>query len=169
MLFTLRHRQGNRGVNLSMIELKDPTGNPLLDQRLAEAVGKKYCDAQVNSLFINVTPAIVATDDVLSAAERKAIVEPPPPRKKDPKPSAPRPEPTEGEEETPKPKFDGNLDTLLGDDDEEQDADTESTDTDEQEQSDEEQTDATDEEGGDEEVEEVEEAPKPKKPRKRNR
>ncbi len=151
-LYTLRHRQGNRGVQLNMIELKNPTGDPIKDRRIAEEVGKRYCDNVVNSLFIRVDDAVIADESILDPDVLDRIINPPPPKKRDrPAPPAPAAEPeSEGEK---KPKFDGNLDKLLDDDEEEHDLEVET----------EEAEEATDETPAEDVEEPEEEAPAPAK------
>lgn len=123
MMFTLRHRQGNRGVQLSMIELTRPTEDAAINLRLAEEIGKAYCNRMLNSLFIRVEAAVVADESILSPVDLRRILNPPKPKPKQrlgPNDQVPDNKP-ENEPTDERPKFDGNLDDLdLGDEEDEQ-------------------------------------------------
>jgi hypothetical protein len=76
-LYTLRYRKGNIGATTAFIELKDPTGDPVKDQRIAEAIGVEYCNQQVNYKYITVIEGVVADESILPPGVLDKIINPP--------------------------------------------------------------------------------------------
>lgn len=117
-LFTLRYRKGNHGVLFSLIQIKDPTGDPVKDTRIAEEIGQAYCNAQVNAKYIKIEPAILADESIVGPDIIAKILNPPP---------RPGREASKGPERTSLEQAsnavargDNNLDNLPDDDDDEE-------------------------------------------------
>lgn len=59
-LYYLRYKQGNQGVQSSLIIASTPSS--------ATEVGKAFCSQQLNRRFIRIDPAIVADESILGPA-----------------------------------------------------------------------------------------------------
>ena len=67
-LFTLRYREGNRGVVQSFVEASSLAK--------AEEVGRRFCDGKINAKFIKVEEAVIATEDILKPEPAPRATEP---------------------------------------------------------------------------------------------
>lgn len=76
-LFLLRYRKGSVGATSAYIEILKPSDDPVINQRIAEEVGQRFCDSTFNTKYIRVEPAVVADESILDPKRLKDLLHPP--------------------------------------------------------------------------------------------